>query len=133
MLKDSFTCEQETWEIYNSPYFSYYYDAYPFLLQNGITLPIDKSRLEVFYINDQLSKNLTPQATWVNCYEALFSYFLGVGEGVINTTGRSFLELTAQNLPGAFNKTMHDITNPFGVPIWLWALLGVSIYIGVTK
>ncbi len=121
-------CNENDWIEQNQNNFTWYYSNYP-LIESGIRLPVSFEKLKLFYVKDMMDRNLQPQAAWLNCYHALFSYLLGRIEGVILFEGSNWFERTIKNLPGAFAKTYEQITNPFGVPLWVWfaGALGVVL------
>ena len=121
-------CNEQNWIAGNKDHFNWYYEKYPELIANDISLPVGMDALQRFYIADMMDRNLEPLQEFIECYAHLWSYFLGRLTGVINVKGRTWLQHTLDNLPGAWNKTVQDISNPFGVPIWAWAIGAIVVY-----
>lgn len=128
----NFYCDENSWINANILNYGYYYDNFP-LQQNSFELPISFEYLKRFYLNDMSARNLTPQDAWLNCYEALFSYLLSRLDGSVTFEGQNWLERTISNLPGAFSQTIEGITNPFGIPIWLWLAGGIVLITAIKK
>ena len=112
-------CTRQQWIFQNAGNYNWYYENYPELIYTGVRLPI--------------GTEATPLQEYLNCYQYLFEYFIGRLTNVINHKGKSWLEYTWQNLPGAFNKTMTQITKPLGIPITTWLLIGVAGLIIIKK
>jgi len=102
-------CTEKKWIAENFSFYSWYYDEYPNLQANGVSLPIPMQKLQLYYVLDMEERNLEPLKEVLNCYEHLFSYFLGRLTGAISFQGRGWLELTMENFPGAVSKTFDDI------------------------
>jgi len=126
-------CTQKAWEFQNASNYAWYYNNYPELIYSGVRLPINNEALQLFYIKDMNERNLSPLSEYLNCYQYLFEYFIGRLTNVITHRGKTWLENTWQNLPGAFNKTIKQITNPLGIPITTWLLIGVAGLIIIKK
>lgn len=116
-------CTESDWIAQNKNYYSWYYSNYPSLIDENISLPVSKHALELFYVLDMRERNLIPLDDYLNCYQYLFEYMIGRLESVITFKGRGFWQRTIENLPVAFNKTMNQITSPFGIPLE-WILVG---------
>lgn len=122
-------CNEKDWIANNSKAFAWYYSEYPELKEYQLPLPM--GFLKAFYIKD-MSDNHNQAAInvgWLNCYETLFSYFLGRISGANTFVGRTWYQLLIDSFPKAINKTVKDISNPFGVPLWLLIGLGAFIYL----
>lgn len=66
----------ESWYYANKDYLSYYYENYPFIAEDGVTLPIDTEILQKYYINDIEKRNLEVNPAILGNYSFLFSYWL---------------------------------------------------------
>lgn len=126
-------CTKQAWVFQNAGNYNWYYQNYPELIYTGVRLPIGTEALQIFYIRDMEERNLTPLTEYLECYQYLFEYFIGRLTNVITHRGKTWLEYTWQNLPGAINKTMKQITNPLGIPITAWLLIGVAGLIIIKK
>ena len=126
-------CSEQEWINANQRNYDWYYVTYPALGENGVELPVSFEKLKLFYVLDMDRRNLTPQEGIFNCYENLFEYFIGRITGNIQFQGRSWLELTIENLPGAVAKTFEDlgkgISEALKIPTEIWILLGMIIII----
>ena len=108
-------CTQYDWVNANKNYYSFYYDAYPFLA--GFILPIPFYKLQDFYVKDMLSRNLTPLDSFKNCYEFVWSYFLDnypKKNDFQRFTGKSFIGYTRENIGKAVSKSFTDTTTFVG-------------------
>lgn len=126
-------CTQNEWFNQNRSNLEWYYQNYPQLIARGISLPASMDKLKAFYIIDMADRHLTPLAEYLNCYEYLFSYLLSRIDGTVVFRSQSWIEMSILNLPGAFNKTMESITNPFGIPLYVWLVGGVAVYFAINK
>jgi len=130
-------CTELQWIEENNAFYQWYYDEYPELIENDVTLPITFERLKLFYVLDMEERNLTPQEEMLKCYEHLFSYFLGRLDGTIYVQGRSWIELTIQNFPNAVSETFESIaegiTNPFGIPLFVWLILIIVLIVLIKR
>jgi len=117
---------------------NWYKANYPFLA--SMSLPLSMDDLSNFYYADMTSRNLTPESQYLYCYEYLWSYFLANFPELNNPTrfkGKTYLEYSLQNLPGAIKKSFTDIgnginnfaTNILGMPLWLFALIALALLI----
>lgn len=118
-------CTEAAWIARNGNNLNFFYGEYPQLAEAGITLPVSLTALQHYYAFDMAERNLQPLPEMLSCYQFLFEYLIGRISNTINTKGRTWWQLTMQNLPGAFNKTMSDITNPFGLPLSFWLFAGL--------
>lgn len=66
----------ESWYNQNIDYLSFYYQEYPFISENGITLPIETEILTEYYLQDSGNRNITPNQNILDNYSFLFSYYL---------------------------------------------------------
>jgi hypothetical protein len=66
----------ESWYNQNIDYLSFYYQEYPFIIENGITLPIETEILSEYYLQDSENRNITPNPNILDNYSFLFSYYL---------------------------------------------------------
>lgn len=121
-------CTQDGWIYVNGGYYDWYYQNYPVLVDKGVTLPVDYDLLGIFYVTDMQDRNLEPLDSYINCYKYLFEYFIGRISGAIKVEGKTFLGYTWENLPKAFDKTFTQLTNPFGIPWWVYLLGGLAAY-----
>lgn len=121
-------CNEQNWIEANRPHFNWYYQNYPQLKELDIHLPVGMDALQRFYISDMKERNLEPLEEYIDCYTHLWSYLLGRITDDINYVGKTWWQHTMSNLPGAWNKTWSDISNPFGLPIWAWALGAIVVY-----
>lgn len=86
---------------------AWYWEAYPFL--SKFEFPIAYKDLQDFYLFDMNFRNLTPVENYVNCYEAVFSYFLENFPRLSDGTrfrGKTFLQRFPQNLYDAVGRTI---------------------------
>jgi len=119
-------CTEIAWIQQNESSYNWYYETYP-LFESGIILPVSMNKLKMFYITDMLKRNLTPLDEYVNCYDNLFSYMIGRVDGMINFEGSNWFERLIKAAPAAFEKTIEDITSPFGIPLIFWGVGTIAV------
>jgi len=121
-------CTKAQWLAVNGNNLNWYYENYPVLRDKGVKLPVDHDILGIFYVTDMSDRNQTPVNEFLNCYGLLWEYFLGRIRGAIYTEGQNVWERTWYNIPKAFEKTFQQISNPFGIPWWVYLIAGFAVY-----
>jgi hypothetical protein len=127
----SYICNEIDWINSEQNNYAWYYQAYPQLKQ--FNLPLSMEFLKYFYSEDMQTRNLNPEDVYLNCYAFLWSYFIGRITGQINFKGKTFWERLPDLFPKAINKTFNQVTNPFGISLPIWLLIGVVIILAVKK
>jgi len=107
----------------------WYLSAYPWL-KNISNYPPSFNDLQSFYIQDMNNRNLNPDKTISNCYYYLWSYFLSnypIQGTAAQFQGRTFLQMSLDNLPGAINTSFQQIGT--GIYKFVQNVTGTNIFI----
>jgi hypothetical protein len=125
-------CDEATWVMLNGSNYDWYYENYP-LIQSGISLPVSFEALKIYYIQDMNERNFTPQMEWLECYDHVFSYLLGRIDGTISVRGTGWFDRMINAVPVALGRTYEQITSPFGVPLMVWLMAGLTAIVLIKK
>lgn len=107
-----FYCTYDSWVEKNKTSLSWYRETYPFL-QKG-TFPVPLITLRNFYTSDISERNLDPVPGVLNCYEALFSYYLENVPKVDDPSrfyAQNWFDRLLSSIPKGFEKTFSDVGN----------------------
>jgi len=128
-------CTQASWYAVNGQYRSWYLENYPWLQ----AFPPEYEDLKNFYIWDMKQRNLTPLQQYISCYEFLLSYALENIPRIADPNrfrGQTFFQRIINDqwrneslLWTAIKETKKDIEKPFGIPMIIWLMTGLAVYL----
>lgn len=123
-------CTYNGWLIQNIQYKEWYLKNY----SNLKKFPLSMLELQNFYTNDMNDRNLEPSDTYLNCYDFLFSYYLGNFNIDNKFSGQGFLGRTFGNLIPSISKTYNDITGTVNFYLYMgMGIIGLLVVLNLLK
>lgn len=122
------------WIAQNISLLKWWNENYPDIIKHNVSFPIPHDFLKYYYYqrvkfeHPTIDMNNSFHQNIMNTYDYALDYFLTTYD-TIATPGKTWLDLTIENLPKALRKTGDDLTKGLDIVITGLIVLGIGFLI----